>query len=45
MESSRFSVEKKKDRLIEIVADGVIEESEYEDFASIQDEVMDKTDK
>ena len=33
------SVEKKKERLIEIVADGKIEEDEYTDFIKIQDEL------
>ena len=39
MLASLNSVEKKKDRLIEIVADGEIEEAEYEDFVRIQDEL------
>ena len=39
MLASLNQVEKKKDRLIEIVADGVIEEGEYEDFVHIQDEL------
>ena len=39
MLASLNSVDKKKDRLIEIVADGEIEESEYEDFVRIQDEL------
>ena len=39
MLSSLNKVEKLKDRFIEIVADGVIEEDEYEDFANIQDEL------
>ena len=33
------SVEKKKERLIEIVADGKIDEDEYKDFVAIQDEL------
>lgn len=39
MLASLNSVEKKKDRLIEIVADGKIDEDEYKDFVSIQDEL------
>lgn len=37
--ASLNAVEKKKDRLIEIVADGKIEEDEYPDFITIQDEL------
>lgn len=37
--ASLNSVEKKKERLIEIVADGKIDEDEYKDFVSIQDEL------
>ena len=39
MLASLNSVEKKKDRLIEIVADGKIDEDEYKDFVAIQDEL------
>lgn len=39
MLASLNSVEKQKDRFIEIVSDGEIEESEYEDFAKIQNEL------
>ena len=39
MLASLNSVEKKKERLIEIVADGKIEENEYKDFVIIQDEL------
>ena len=39
MLASLNSVEKKKERLIEIVADGKIEENEYKDFVTIQDEL------
>ena len=39
MLASLNKVEKNKDRLIEIVADGSIEEDEYADFAAIQDEL------
>ena len=39
MLASLNSVEKKKDRLIEIVADGKIDEDEYKDFVTIQDEL------
>ena len=39
MLASLNSVEKKKERLIEIVADGKIEEDEYTDFIKIQDEL------
>lgn len=39
MLASLNSVEKRKERLIEIVADGKIEEDEYKDFVRIQDEL------
>ena len=39
MIASLNNVEKQKDRFIEIVSDGEIEESEYEDFAKIQQEL------
>lgn len=39
MLASLNSVEKKKERLIEIVADGKIDENEYKDFVAIQDEL------
>lgn len=39
MLASLNSVEKKKERLIEIVADGKIEENEYKDFVTIQGEL------
>ncbi len=39
MLASLNSIEKKKERLIEIVADGKIEENEYDDFALIQNEL------
>lgn len=39
MLASLNSVEKKKERLIEIVADGKIDEDEYKDFVTIQDEL------
>ena len=39
MLASLNSVEKKKERLIEIVSDGKIEEDEYTDFIKIQDEL------
>ena len=39
MLASLNSVEKKKERLIEIVADGKIEENEYKDFVTFQDEL------
>ena len=39
MLASLNSVEKKKERLIEIVADGKIDEDEYKDFVAIQDEL------
>ena len=37
MLASLNKVEEQKSRLIDIVADGVIDENEYEDFAEIQD--------
>lgn len=37
--ASLNSVDKKKERLIEIVADGIISDSELEDFANIQNEL------
>ncbi len=37
--ASLNSMEKKKDRLVEIVADGVISDNELEDFAKIQNEL------
>ena len=39
MLASLNSVEKEKDKLIEITADGAIQESEYEDFALIQEKL------
>lgn len=39
MLASLNKVEKLKDRFVEIVADGEIDESEYADFAKIQDEL------
>lgn len=39
MLASLNSMDKKKERLIEIVADGKIDEDEYKDFASIQSEL------
>ena len=39
MLASLNSLEKKKERLIEIVADGKIDEDEYKDFVAIQDEL------
>ena len=39
MLASLNSVEKEKNRLIEITSDGVLSEDEYEDFAAIQDKL------
>ncbi len=39
MLASLNSVEKEKDRLIEITSDGAIQEDEYKDFALIQDKL------
>ena len=39
MLASLNKVEELKDRFVEIVADGVIDEDEYEDFVKIQDEL------
>ena len=39
MLASLNSVDKEKNRLIEITSDGVITEDEYEDFAMIQDKL------
>ena len=38
--ASLNDLEKKKDRMIEITADGEITEDEYEDFARIQDQLQ-----
>ncbi|MBQ9361505.1 MAG: helix-turn-helix domain-containing protein [Lachnospiraceae bacterium] len=39
MLASLNSVEKEKDKLIEITSDGIIQEDEYKDFALIQDKL------
>ena len=39
MLASLNSVDKEKNRLIEITSDGIITEDEYEDFAMIQDKL------